>query len=116
MNCGLMFWRNCSHNANIFKVQNNIIRVITGCRSRGLCGDLIKNLKVVPLQSQYMLSLLLFVLNNESKFKLNSDVYNMNTKQKYGFHQPSSDLLLYQKRVDSVGLKHLTVSHKVSKM
>jgi hypothetical protein len=47
------------------------------------CRELFKNLKILPLQSQYILSLLLFVVYNKDKFKLNSDVYNMNTKQKY---------------------------------
>jgi len=29
----------------------------------------------------------------------------MNTKQKYNFHQRSSNLSLYQKRIDSSGIK-----------
>ena len=45
------------------------------------------------------------MVKNKSKFKLNSNVYNINTRQKYNFPQPSSNLLLYQ-----------TVSHKVSKL
>jgi hypothetical protein len=54
-------------------------------------------LKLLPLQSQYILSLLLFVVDNKNKFKLNSDVYNMNTRQKCNFQVPSSNLSLYQK-------------------
>jgi hypothetical protein len=46
----------------------------------------------------------LFVVENKNKFTLNSNIYNINTRQKYNFHQPSSILLLYQ-----------IVSHKVSK-
>jgi hypothetical protein len=30
-------------------------------------------------------------------FKLNSDVCNISTRQKYNFHQPSSNVSLYQK-------------------
>jgi len=30
-------------------------------------------------------------------FKLNFDAYNMSTRQKYNFHQPSSNLSLYKK-------------------
>jgi hypothetical protein len=52
-----------------------------------------------------MLSLLLFVLNNKNRFILNSDVYNINTRQNYDFYQPSSNLSLYQNGVYSVGIK-----------
>ena len=65
MNCGSIFWGNCSHSAKNFKIQKNIIRMITGCRSRDSCRDLFMNLKIVSLQSQYILSLLLFVVNNK---------------------------------------------------
>jgi len=47
----------------------------------------------------------LFVVNNENKFQLNSDVYHINTQQKLTFHQPSSNLSLYQKGVCSSGIK-----------
>jgi hypothetical protein len=59
-----------------------MIRNITRCRNRDSCGNLFKNLKILPLKSQCMPSLLLFVLNNKIKFKLNSDVCNKNTNTK----------------------------------
>jgi hypothetical protein len=45
------------------------------------------------------------MVNNKNKFKLNSDVCNIQTRQKYNFHQPSSNLLLYQKGAYSLGIK-----------
>jgi hypothetical protein len=102
MNYGLIFWGNSSHSAQIFKIQKNMIRIITGCRSRDSCRDLLKNRKILPLRSQYILSFLLFVVNNKNKFKLNSDVHNINTIQKYNFHQPSSNLSLHQKGLYSI--------------
>lgn len=62
----------------LLDIQKDIIRNIKGYRSRVSCRDLFKNLKILLLQSQYLLSLLLFVINNENKFTLNSDVYNIN--------------------------------------
>jgi hypothetical protein len=47
----IIFWRSSSHSVKIFKIQKNIIRIITGCRSRDSCRDLFKNLKILPLQS-----------------------------------------------------------------
>jgi hypothetical protein len=57
-----------THSVKIFKIQKNIIRIITGCRSRDSCRDVFKKLKILPLQSQYILSLLLFVVYNKNKF------------------------------------------------
>jgi hypothetical protein len=105
MNYGLIFWENSSHSVKNFKIQKNIIRIITVCRSRDSCRDLFKNLKILPLQSQYILSLLLFVVDNKNKFKLNYNVYNMNTRQKYNYHLPSSNLSLYEKWVYFTGIK-----------
>jgi len=52
----------------IFLIHKNIIRIITGCRSRDSCQKLFKDLKILPLQSQYILSRLLFLVNNKNKF------------------------------------------------
>jgi hypothetical protein len=68
MSYGLIFWGNSSHGVKIVKIQRNIIRIITRCRSRDSCIDLFNNLKILPLQSQYILLLLLFVVDNKNKF------------------------------------------------
>jgi hypothetical protein len=52
VNYGLIFWGNSSHSVKTFKIQNNIIRIITGCRSRDSCRALFKNLNILSLQSQ----------------------------------------------------------------
>jgi hypothetical protein len=45
MSHGLILWGNSLHSANIFKIQKNIIIIITGCRSRDSCRVLFKNPK-----------------------------------------------------------------------
>jgi len=104
MNYCLIFWENPSNSTKMCNIQKNIIRSITGCRSRDLGRDLFKNLKIVPLQSQYILSHLSFVVNSKNKIKSNSDVCHIYTRQKCNFRQPSSNLSLYQKGVHSVGI------------
>jgi len=96
MNTGLIFWGDCFHGEKIFKIQKNIIGIITGCRSRDSCRDFLQNLKILPLQLQYVLSLLLFVVNNKNKFKFNSYICHINTRQNCNCHQHSSNLSLYQ--------------------
>jgi hypothetical protein len=67
VNYGLIFWGS-SYSVKIFKIQKDMIRIITGYRSRDSCRDLFKNLKILPLQWQYIFSLLLFVVDNKNKF------------------------------------------------
>jgi len=74
-----------SHSAKIYKIQKNLILISTGCSSRDLCRDLFRNLKILPLQPQYILSLLLFVLNNRNTIILNSDTHHINTGKKCNF-------------------------------
>jgi hypothetical protein len=78
---GLMFWGNSPHGSNIFKIQKTIIRIITGCR-KDSCRNLFKKLKILPLQSQYILSILLFVGSNKNQFKIISDVHHISTRRK----------------------------------
>jgi hypothetical protein len=105
MQLGLIFSGNLSHSAKIFKVQKNRTRIIRGCRSRESCGDLFKNLNILPLESLYVLSLLVFLANNNNRFQLNSDVHHINKGQKCNFHQPSSNLSLHHKGDYPVGIK-----------
>lgn len=57
------------------------------------------------LQSQHVFPLLLFAANNKNEMKINSDVYDINTTQKFNFHQPLTNLSLYQKGIYSSGIK-----------
>jgi hypothetical protein len=56
------------HSIRIFRLKRDIIRIILGCKSRETCRNLFKELKILPLPSQYVYSLLLFVINKK-RFK-----------------------------------------------
>ena len=81
----------------MFKIQENITRITTGCRRRDSCTDLLKNVKVLPLHSQYILPFLLFMVNNKNKFKLNHVVYNIDTRQKYNLNSNLHQIYHYIK-------------------
>jgi len=89
----------------IFRLQKRIIRIIVGLRSRDSCREHFKKLKILPLQFQYMLSLLLFVVGNRSCFKENLDIHNINTRTKSNLHQPLANLSTYQKGAHYYGIK-----------
>ena len=79
MSYGIIFWGNSSHSIIICrkkekkrkerrrrrrKGKKKAIRIMEGCRNRVLCRNLFKKLQILPLTSQYMLSLLMLVVQN----------------------------------------------------
>ena len=69
MNYGIIFWGILLRSSIIFRTQKKAIRIMEGCGNRILCRNLFKKLQILPLTSQYMLSLIMFVVQN--KFSLN---------------------------------------------
>jgi len=61
---GIIFWGNSSHSIQVFRTQKKVIRIIMGLGNRETCRNLFKELNILPLMSQYILSLLIFAYNN----------------------------------------------------
>ena len=78
---------------------------MTGIRNRDSCREHFKRLKILPLQSQYMLSLLLFVAENADYFRLNSEIHGFSTKNKCNLHLPRTKLTIFQKGPYYTGIK-----------
>jgi hypothetical protein len=105
MSYGLLFWGNSPQSSRIFILQKTIIRIMTNCNNRISCGSLFRRLEILPLASQYILSLLRFMINNKNVFTLNSDKYNLNLRCINNFFQPSTYITTYQKGVYCMGIK-----------
>jgi hypothetical protein len=101
---------------NIYKIKKRIIRIITNSGRRDSCCDLYKKLQILPLPSQYIFSLLVFVNNNRSCFISNCAVHDINTCHNHNLHLPSTSLSLVQKGVLFSGSKiynHLPLNIKM---
>ena len=112
---GIIFWGNSTHSKYIFKIQKRTIRVIANSRTRDSCWELFKSLRILPLASQYIFSLLMFVVKNRELFNLNSDIHYFATRYNNNFHLPSAQLTLFQRGVYYSGIKifnHLPLSIK----
>jgi hypothetical protein len=81
MQYGLIFWGNSPKSIKIFRIQNNIIRIMMGQTRRDSCRNLFKELEILPLMSQYIFSLTLFVIKNRKEFTDNSEIYEIKTRQ-----------------------------------
>jgi len=89
MTYSLLFWGNSPDGIKIFRLQKRIIIIMMGYRSRDSCKKLFFNLEILPLPSQYIFSLLLFMIRNKNQFLVNSEIYHTDTRQHANFHQPS---------------------------
>jgi hypothetical protein len=102
---GLLFWGNSPDSIKIFRLQKKIIIIMMGCRSKDSCRKLFFNLEILTLPSQYILSLLLFMIRNKNQFLVNSEVHHIDTRQQTNFHRPSVNVAKYQKGVYCLGVR-----------
>jgi hypothetical protein len=102
---GIIFWGNSSHSEDIFKIQKRIVRLIMNSGKKASCQQLSRELDILPVQSQYILSILLFVAKIKDQFISNSQVHKINTRQTSDLHIPIANLTTYQKCVYCQGIK-----------
>jgi hypothetical protein len=76
-----------------------------GARDQDSCKEYFRNLKILPLQLQYIFSLALYVVTNRNQFIANSEIHGINTRNRSNLHQPLSCLTSYQKGPYYFGIK-----------
>ena len=101
----IIFWGNSINSDEVFKLQKRAIRIITNACSRTSCCNLFKELNILPLQSQYILSLAVYVAKNKEDFISNLDVHSINTRHKSSLHPPLLRLTKSQRGVYYAGIK-----------
>jgi len=93
----IIFWGNSLHSSTIFGMQKKAIRIMEGHGNRVSCRNLFKELQILPLTSQYMLSLLMLVVQNKNLFLRNIENQNIDTRQRNNLSLPQANLTIYQK-------------------
>jgi hypothetical protein len=76
-----------------------------GCGKRVWCKNLFKKLQSLPLTSHYMLSLLMFAVQNKNLFLTNNENHNLDTRQRNSLYLLQTNLTIYQKRAYYLGTK-----------
>jgi hypothetical protein len=76
-----------------------------GWGNRVSCRGLFKKFQILPFKSQYMLSLLMFVVQNRTLFLTNTANYNFDTRQRNNLYFPQANLTIYQKGAYYSGIK-----------
>jgi hypothetical protein len=86
MTYGLIYWGNSSYAEKVFKMQKRVIQLMKECGYRESCIDHFKEINILPLKSQYIYSLMMFVTKNHDKFVINKNYYEVNTTQNVNLH------------------------------
>jgi hypothetical protein len=112
---GIIFWGNSSFRMQIFRIQKRIIRVMSGLRPWDSCRDAFRDWRILPLQSQYIFSLLIFVVNNVGLYHTTSQIHGFNTRRNFDLYCPQTNLTIYQRGLYYFGIKlfnHLPLNMK----
>jgi hypothetical protein len=76
----IIFWGNSTDSKKVFYIQQKIIRIMEGTKRRASCRELFKKFNILPLASEFLLSLLSFLVDNIEKFQTNSDIHSICTR------------------------------------
>jgi len=99
------FWGNQPYSDKIFKIKKSVIRIITGSRRRDSCREMFKNLEILPLYSQYVYSISIYVVKNKNLFHTNNQIHSIHTIFKTNLHPPTANLTKFQKAVHYSAIK-----------
>jgi hypothetical protein len=102
---GILFWGTSPVSKDIFKIQKMAIRIIANKGHRDSCKPLFKQFKILTLPSDYIYSILVFVLENRDLFVSNRDAHGLNTRNDYNLHLFSIHLTVVQRGVTYSGCK-----------
>jgi len=91
----------------ILNLQNSekVIRIIPNSRMRDSCRELFQRLEILPLYSQYIFSLSIFVIKHKHLNNTNNQIHRVHTRFKTNLHPLIANLTKFQKGVYHSGLK-----------
>jgi hypothetical protein len=104
MTYGIMCWGNSSYAERVFKLQKRIVRIMKGCGSRDSCRNHFRDTYILPLRSQYIYSLRMFVVKNRDIFVSNKDHHKINTRHIVDIHMTQVNLAKHGN-----GMHHMAV-------
>ncbi|PNF36177.1 hypothetical protein B7P43_G10683 [Cryptotermes secundus] len=79
MRNGILLWGGDEESKSIFKLQKQVLRVISGISSRTSCRQIFKDYNVLTLPSLYILEVTRFIKKYKPFMAINSDIHKYNT-------------------------------------
>jgi hypothetical protein len=70
MSYGIVFWGNSTDSKKYFtSKRKKIVRIMAGTKMRSSCREMFKKFNILPLTSEFLLSLLSFVVDKIETFQ-----------------------------------------------
>jgi hypothetical protein len=113
---GITLWGNSSHSYSVFRMQKRVLRIMTKSGYRDSCRQLLKNWGILPFYSQYIFSLMLFVVRNTRLYIINHETHGVNTRHNADFHFPTVRLTAFKEGAYFMRMKivsHLPTNIKI---
>ena len=82
---------------------------MSGAESRVSCRGLFIKLEILPVLCQYILSLMLFIIDNPNNFQAGLEIHELHSRSKNQLFVPIANLISVQKGVTNSVLKSITV-------
>jgi hypothetical protein len=102
---GIIFWGNAADSCKVFRLQKRVISIMSGARPRASCIGPFKKLEILPVPCQYILSVMLFIIDNSNQFLTSSEVHGLHTRSKNHLFIPATNLTSIQKGITYSGIK-----------
>ena len=90
---GIIFWVNSFISWKLCMLQKIIVRIMAGVQPR----TLFKQLEILPVPCQCILSLMSFIISNQEILQINSFIHNINTGNKHHLCRPNANLSCFKK-------------------
>jgi hypothetical protein len=78
---------------------------MSGSGLRASCRGLFKKLEILPVPCQYILSLMLFTLDNSNNFRTGLEIHGLHTRSRNHLFTPVANLASVQKGITHSGIK-----------
>jgi hypothetical protein len=78
---------------------------MSGLRPRGSCREAFTDWGILPLQSQYIFSLLIFVVNNMGFYHSTSQIHGFNTRCNFDLYHLQTNLPICERGPYYFGIK-----------
>jgi hypothetical protein len=105
INYGLPFWGISPHSKKIFGMQKRIVQITLDCRRLASYTNLFKKLKILSFTSQYIICIMMFIINNKHQFTVNSEIHSINTRQHLNLQQQAPNLTGFTQGIYYSGVK-----------
>jgi hypothetical protein len=90
---------------SIIKKNTETLVVASNLSTNASCRQPFRELNILPVPSQYILSVFLFVTKNKDQFMTNSQTQRITTRQTSDLYIPTAHLTMYQKVVNYQRIK-----------